>query len=195
MRCPYCRTGLEETSAECPSCRLTLDRAVSLLGPVPRTSVGIGDNAGLLSPHGKKKIAKAIQRLEWTFPQVRIHVLLHEFPQNHPFDLNVFWFFNCGELSREHARGGENHAILLALDPGQGKSALMAGYGLEPFLADGALDHLLELAEPSWKSGAWEKGILDVLAGIGRILESAAREAAEAFGLSALAADPEAGEY
>lgn len=172
-----------EESVECPACRLTLDRAASLLGPVPRTNIGIGDNAGLLPPRSKAKISRAIRRLEWTFPQVGFHLLTHCFPQEHPFELNVFWFFNCGGLSGENTKGGANRQILLAVDPAQGKSALMAGYGLEPFLADDAMDHLLELAEPSWRAELWEKGVLDIIAGLGRLLESASREATEAFGL------------
>lgn len=185
MRCPYCRTGLLEESVECPACRLTLDRASSLLGPVPRTNTGIGDNAGLLTPRETARIGRAIRRLEWTFPQVDFHLLTHFFPQDHPFELNVFWFFNCGGHSGEHTKGGANHGILLAIDPDQGKSALMVGYGLEPFLADEALDRILEHVAPSWKTGLWEKGILGTIAGLEQLLERAATEATEAFGLAA----------
>lgn len=184
MRCPYCRTGLTEESVECPACRLTLDRAASLLGPIPRTNSGIGDNAGLLTPREATRIGRAIRRLEWTFPQIHFQLLTHYFPQEHPFELNVFWFFNCGGVSGEHTKGGANHVILLAIDPDQGKSALMVGYGLEPFLSVDAVDRILEEASPSWKSGNWEKGVLDTIVGLERLLEKSATEAIEAFGLT-----------
>ncbi|MEK7952542.1 TPM domain-containing protein [Luteolibacter soli] len=187
MRCPYCRTRLEEMSPECPSCRLTLDRANALLGPMPRISTGISDLAGALPNGDAKKIAKAISRLMWTFPQVSMNVLLHAFPAEHPFELHVFWIFNSAGLSPDYQKAGENRTILLALDPAQGKSAIMVGYGLEPYLGDEALDHLLELSEPAWKAGEWTRGILDLLTGLDRLLESAALEVANGFGLSALA--------
>ena len=195
MRCPYCRSALAETAAECPSCRLTLERAGKLLGPVPRLEQGVADLAGVLPRGDAARIAKEISRLRWAFPQTEVHVLLHLFPREHPFELHVFWLFNCGRFSSEDQKGGENHAILLALDPEQGRSALMVGYGLEPFLGDEAMDHLLELAEPAWIAGDWTRGILEVLGGLARLLESAAVETASGFGLSALANPKRPGEF
>lgn len=195
MRCPYCRTRLTELALECPACRLTLDRATALLGPVPRLGQGVADLAGVLPKADAAKISKAIGRLMWTFPQVSLHVLLHVFPEEHPFDLHVFWLFNCGGFSSEAQKAGENRSILLALDPALGRSALTVGYGLEPFLGDEALDHLLELAEPAWLNGEWTRGILEVIAGLDRLLESAALEVAAGFGLSALATTRPTGEF
>jgi hypothetical protein len=166
MRCPYCRTRLAETAPECPSCHLTLDRASAILGPVPRIAPGVADLAGVLAKGDAKRIGKAAARLMWNFPQVTLHVLLHEFPGEHPFDLHVFWLFNCGGLSSTAQKGGENRSLLLAIDPVAGRAALMAGYGLEPFLGDDALDHLLELSEPAWQAGEWARGILDLIGGL-----------------------------
>lgn len=195
MRCPYCRTRLTENAIECPACRLTLDRASALLGPVPRLGQGVADPAGVLPKGDAAKIAKAIGRLTWTFPQVSLHVLLHIFPEDHPFDLHVFWLFNSGGFSTESQKAGENRSILLAIDPALGRSALTVGYGLEPFLGDEALDHLLELAEPAWRNGEWTRGILEVITGLDRLLESAALEVAAGFGLSALATAKRNGEF
>jgi hypothetical protein len=188
MRCPYCRTRLTELVVECPACRLTLDRATALLGPIPRLGLGVADLAGVLPNGDAAKIAKAVSRLMWTFPQISLHVLLHVFPEDHPFDLHVFWLCNCGGFANASQKAGENRTILLALDPAKGRSALTVGYGLEPFLGDEALNHLLELAEPAWLAGEWTRGILEVIAGLDRLLESAALEVATGFGLSALAA-------
>jgi hypothetical protein len=195
MRCPFCRTRLTELSVECPACRLTLNRATALLGPVPRLGQGVADLAGVLPGGDALKIGKAINRLTWTFPQVSLHVLIHLFPEEHPFDLHVFWLFNSGGFSMESQKAGENRTILLALDPALGRSALMVGYGLEPFLNDEALDHLLELAEPAWQAGEWARGILEVIAGLDRLLESAALEVASGFGLSPFATTKRTGEF
>jgi uncharacterized membrane protein YgcG len=95
----------------------------------------------------------------------------------------------------ESQKAGENRTILLALDPALGRSALTVGYGLEPFLGDEALDHLLELAEPAWRNGEWTRGILEVIEGLDRLLESAALEVAAGFGLSAMAVNKRGGEF
>ena len=50
----------------------------------------------------------------------------------------------------------------------------MPGYGLEPFLANAAVDHLLELAGPAWQSGHWADGISRVLDGLDQLLETIA---------------------
>jgi len=71
----------------------------------------------------------------------------------------------------------------------------MTGYGLEPFLGDEALDHLLELAEPAWIAGHWAQGIHEVIRGLDRLLASAAREAAAGFGLPSPANPRRPGEF
>jgi uncharacterized membrane protein YgcG len=185
MRCPYCRSPLAETSPECPSCRLTLDRAIRLLGPPPPLDPGVTDRAGALPRGDAKRLTREITRLRRTFPQTDLHVLLHDFPEEHPLELHVFWLFNGSRPTAGERQGGDHHGILLALDPGRGRAALTVGYGLEPFLGDEALDHLLERAEPAWSNGDWTRGILEVLDGLARLLESAALETAAAFGLSA----------
>lgn len=195
MRCPYCRTRLTETAVECPKCVLTLDRASVLLGAVPRLGRGVCDTTGSLSKAEMQKIAKACGKLTWHFPQVTLNILFHVFPNDHPFDLHVFWIFNCGGFSSENTKGGDNHGILLAVDPVQEKSALMVGYGLEPFLGDDAMDHLLELSEPAWKAKAWAKGVHEIIAGLDRLLEGAALEAAAGFGLNAQAMRSRNGDF
>ena len=63
MRCPYCRTRLTELAVECPACRLTLDRATALLGPIPRLGQGVADLALVLQNADSTKIAKALARV------------------------------------------------------------------------------------------------------------------------------------
>ncbi len=96
------------------------------------------------------------------------------FPQEHPFSMHVFWLFNAAAFDGGSRRGKDNHALLLAIDPARGESAIMPGYGLEPFLNHEALDHLLELAGPSWADGQWAAGILRVLDGLDQWLETIA---------------------
>lgn len=183
MRCPYCRTPLEENSSECPSCKLTLNRATSLLGAVPRFSPGLGDTAILLSTREMKKLSARIHEMKRRFPQVTLHIIVRDLPTNHPFDLYLFWIFNNANLSEEAHKGGENRDILLLLDPTQTRVGMIVGYGLEPFLREEALDHLLELSEPAFREQRWLDGFLQLVDGLDQLLESAAIDVQEALGV------------
>jgi uncharacterized membrane protein YgcG len=60
---------------------------------------------------------------------------------------------------------------------------LIVGYGLEPFLRDETLDHLLELAEPAFRDQRWLDGFITIIDGLDQLLESAAIDLAEAMGV------------
>lgn len=184
MRCPYCRTALAETTPECPACRLTLARATSLLGKMPRLEQDFDDPERRLHNRSARRVKAAISRLCERFPQIALQVTLRTFPAEHPFDLHVFWLFNEVMISGESNKCGDNHSVLLAVDPARAQAALMVGYGLEPFLGQNAMDHLLTLAGPMWRRKEWMDGILTVLEGLDRLLESASTETTRAFGLS-----------
>ena len=183
MRCPYCRTPLAETTPECPSCRLTLARATTLLGQLPRLAPDVDDPEGRIPKGSAKRIKTAIRQLCERFPQIGMQVALRTFPPEHPFDLHIFWLFNAVMITGESNKGGDNRSILLAVDPARAQASLMVGYGLEPFLGQNALDHLLTLAGPLWQRKDWASGILTVIEGLDRLLESASIETTRAFGL------------
>jgi uncharacterized membrane protein YgcG len=183
MQCPYCRTPLRETSSECPSCRLTLGRAKVLLGPVPRLTAGICDSTRLLGARGTRRVRNALERLRRRFPQVNPQIVMREFSGEQPFELQVFWLFNAGNFASEEEKGPANRAVLLAIDPPNTRAALMVGYGLEPFIADEALNHLLDLADPAWRSGRYAEGILTVLRGLDSLLTTVIESLPDTVGL------------
>ncbi len=183
MRCPYCHSPLTETAQECPGCRLNLSRAAALLGPVPRLESGISDHVRTLSDKSRARLQKRIKAIEQRFPQITLQIICHCFPLEHPFPLYLFWIFNMGGIASASQKAGDNHTILLALDPVSGNSGIMVGYGLEPFLGEPALDHLLEVAEPAWIDQSWAEGIGIVLDGLDQLLESAIKEIGNTFDL------------
>lgn len=174
MRCPYCQLPVHTSAPECPSCRLTYPRAGTLLGAVPRLAPVVADTTRSLRPSDHDRLKHRISEIQRRFPQLALQVVIHRFPKEHPFSMHVFWLFNAASFAGEGNRGKDNHALLLAIDPERGESALMPGYGLEPFLATEALDHLLELASPAWQAGRWADGILRVLDGLDQWLETIA---------------------
>ena len=174
MRCPFCQTPLKADAAECPACRLTFPRTSALLGSMPRTTAVVSDTTRQLAPPDVAKLKKRIARIQRRFPQLVLQVVMHVFPEEHPFAMHVFWLFNAGNFAGDSKRGKDNHALLLALDPMRNEAAIMPGYGLEAFLKTEALDHLLELAGPAWESRRWADGLLQVLDGLDQLMESVA---------------------
>jgi len=114
---------------------------------------------------------------------------------DHPLEVQVFWLFNTAGLFAEDTKGGRNHGILLVLDPPHGRSGLMIGYGLEPFVSDEAMDRLLELAEPSWQRGDYPGGILVVLRNLGTLLESISAALPDALGIPPETTKKTGGDY
>lgn len=172
MRCPYCQSSLHPRTTECPSCRLTFPRTVTLLGATPRMSPGISDSTATLTSPETAKLRKKIHTLQLRFPQLVLQVVMRTLPADHPFSLYAFWLFNAGAFAGEARRGKNNHAILLLIDPVRKESALIPGYGLEILLREEALGHLLELAGPVWEAGLWAEGIDRVLTGLDKLLET-----------------------
>jgi uncharacterized membrane protein YgcG len=174
MRCPYCESSLEPTTPECPACSLTFPRTCALVGALPRLNPVVADTTQSLRLREQKRIRRRIGEMQARFPELVVQVVMHGFPQEHPFTMHAFWLFNAGAFAGEGCRGRHNRALMLAVDPARGEAAVIPGYGLERLLRTEALAHLLELAGPAWEEGRWADGILGVLDGIERLLETAA---------------------
>lgn len=174
MECPYCRTRLEAGAVECPACRVTFPRASALLGAVPRLVTGVSDEKNLMSAPEIGKVRSAIRLLKDKFPQLMVQIVIHSFPVEHAFGLHAFWLFNAASFSGDTNRGANNHTVLLVVDPKRKESAVVLGYGLEGKVSHEVLDHLQELAGPAWAAGRWADGVLKVLDGLDRLLESIA---------------------
>ncbi len=141
---------------------------------MPRLNPVVADTTRKLGASDQAKLKKRIAQIQRRFPQLVLQVVMHVFPEEHPFSMHVFWLFNAGNFAGDSQRGKDNHALLVALDPSRGEAAIMPGYGLEPFLKTEALDHLLELAGPAWEKENWTEGILLVLDRLDQLLESIA---------------------
>lgn len=174
MRCPYCQGLLQASAPECPACRLSYPRTAALLGAVPRITPLVADTTGTLRSSDHKRIKRHLERMQKRFPQLVPQVVMHRFPAEHPFPMHAFWLFNAADFAGASRRGRENHALMLAIDPFRGEAAIVPGYGLEPFLTNESLDRLLDLASPAWQDLRWTEGILRVLDGLDRLLETVA---------------------
>lgn len=147
---------------------------MALLGASPRLAGTVSDVAKLMSPGDHDRIRRRILAIRMRFPQLILEVVTYRFPVEHPFSTHVFWLFNASDFAGALRRGRDNHTMMLVLDPGRSEVGIIPGYGLEPFLTDDALGHLLDLAGPAWESQRWADGILGVLNGLDTWLETIA---------------------
>jgi uncharacterized membrane protein YgcG len=161
-----------------------MNRASSLLGAMPRIMPGLQDAAAVLNAREMRELKNLVLKLKLRFPQVNVHLVVRSFSTEQPFELYVFWIFNAANLSEEFHKGGENRDVLIVLDPTQMRVGLMVGYGLEPFVSEEALDHLLAMAEPMFREKRWIDGFARLLKGLDLLLEAAALNAAEALGVT-----------
>lgn len=145
-----------------------------LLGVLPRLAPTLADTTQSLNQVEQQKLKKEIARIHRRFPQLVLQLVIHQFPNEHPFSMHAFWLFNAGNFAGDSRRGKDNHAILLALDPARGEAAIVPGYGLEPFMKPETLDHLLKLGDTDWQNAKWAEGLLHVLDGLDSLLESIA---------------------
>ena len=95
----------------------------------------VADTTRSLKAADQSKLKKRILGIQRRFPQLTLQVVMHQFPEEHPFAMHVFWLFNAASFAGDGNRGKDNHALLLAIDPTRGEAAIIPGYGLEPFLA------------------------------------------------------------
>jgi uncharacterized membrane protein YgcG len=183
MRCPYCHSVLDEKAPECPSCQINYPRTLNFMGALPHTQPGIQDAGAILDAGEMRKLESRVETLAVRFPQTHVHVVVQSFSPEHSMELYAFWIFNAGFMADETQKGGENRDFLILLDPVAMKIALMAGYGLEPFVKRESLDQILRGADLLLRRQQWLAALLQIFDDLDELLVVAARQAGEALGL------------
>ncbi len=184
IQCPYCNTALTETSQYCPGCKLDMGKVNAVMGPVPLlSSTGLTDLTRTLTPSDEKSLLRTLQAFHRRFPQCHAHVLVNNFADTFPPSAHLFWLFNSSGLSKTENRRGNNRDILIGIDPAREWAGLIIGYGLEPFLGQEALDHILEQATPRLASGQTGDAITEIIKHLGELMEGVCRDLPATLGL------------
>lgn len=184
IECPYCRTALTETTPVCPRCKLDLQSAKQALGPAPALSwSGVTDFSGCLSEAETKRLVRAVKTFQERFPQSRLAVVFCAFREEVPLGAELFWLFNSSGLCSEDSKEGRNRDILVGIDTRHDVAGLAIGYGLEPFLRQEALDHVMQLAVPRLEAGEYAAGVHEIIESLTRLMEGVCRELREMLGL------------
>lgn len=197
IECPYCRAPLTETSIACPSCNLDLSRARVVLGPAPRLSNrGVTDFVRCLNSSEERRLVRAVAHFQERFPQSRLAIVFSRFSSEFPLGAHLFWLFNTCGLASQDRKWGRNRDVLVGIDVRRRIAGLTVGYGLEPFLGQRALDHVMHLAVPHLEAEDFATGALDIIKGLSRLMEGVCRDLREMLGLKYdFAVEEKAGEY
>jgi uncharacterized membrane protein YgcG len=160
---------------ECAECLLSYPRASSLLGVAPWLPAWVADTTHTLGDAAQTRLKRRLDDMQQRFPELVPQIVMHRFPDEHPFTLHVFWLFNAADFAGIIRRGNRNHALLLAVDPGRHEAAIMPGYGLEDILTEELLGRILDAAAPLFRQSQWVDGMIQVFDEIDTLLEGAAR--------------------
>lgn len=183
MRCPQCQAPLHEQSPCCPQCHFDLDEAGRTFGLPPQLQIPLTDLASVLTARQQGAIVKALHSFSRRFPQVLFHVVVAKLPKDQNVRAVAFWLFNRGNLCAAVESAGACHDALLFLDVENHRAACMIGYGLEPFLADEALQSIAQAAVPGLRSQNCPEAIYAALQGAARAFASVCETAPRIFGL------------
>ncbi len=185
MRCPACQVETQENAAEC-ECGFSLAALDKVLGIPPTLKSTVIDMVHELTGGEIRSVTAEVERLERRFPQMKFHVVVCTPPEKVSLSLYLFWLFNRGGLNSAVERGGMNRTVMFGLDPYNGQSACMIGYGLEPFVSDARITAALNAAFAPLAEDQVGKGIEAFLSEIERQLAEVAAVLPRGFGLGEL---------
>jgi uncharacterized membrane protein YgcG len=129
----------------CRACGFSLEVLDRALGVPPSLSTPVSDIPRRLGS-GMRGIERAISRLEKSYPQISVAVVVTSVPPQVSASIYTFWLFNRAQLSSPSETAGNNRMILLLMDADSPRVVAMAGYGLEPLLPESALQACLQAA-------------------------------------------------
>ncbi len=159
MKCPSCAAHLSAPVPRCPECKFSLQRLDQKFGLVPRHSRYLSDRSGRLPLPDMEAIRKELRLFEKKFPQILLSVLVTELPPESRVHEYAFWMANRARFSSVEKKENDNFDLLLVLDVIAKEAALTTGYGLEPYVSEGALRSALEAMAAPLRKDDLPRGI------------------------------------
>ena len=128
-----------------------------------------------LSPADRLLLDKAIEPLEQSLPQIRVHVCLGRLhPDTDPREFG-FWLFNASVPPDTEAASHRPWGVLLVIDRASRRASLTIGYALDPFVSDRHLTTCLEAAHPDFQRSRYGPGAATCLKKLHTLLSTAQR--------------------
>jgi uncharacterized membrane protein YgcG len=159
MKCPSCQTPFSAPVAQCPNCKLSLQRLDVKFGAVPRHSRYVTDFSGSLSQRDIAEVRTLLRLFNRKFPQSRFSVFVTNQIAKGTVAEYAFWLMNRARFGFPEALGTDNFDLLLAIDVQRNAAALIIGYGLENYISERDLERALAEAASGFHDGDFARGI------------------------------------
>ena len=184
MRCPFCQATLAETQPSCGGCGISIEKMDAMLGAAPAIQGGLSDGAGLLSKKDRRRVQQELREFPNTLPQLRVSIATFRgIPDKLTLSAYTFWLFNRSDIVRKFDKGGRNYDVLITIDGAARNSAMMVGYGLEPFVGKHHLDAALATGHGHLVADLYGPALLTIIDALRETLKKIAQGIPEAFAL------------
>ena len=170
---------MKDPAPACPHCGYNGWTCVEKFPWIPPPLERIMDVDARFSPADRLLIDKAIEPLEQSLPQIRVHVCLGRLhPDTDPREFG-FWLFNASVPPDTEAASHRPWSILLVIDRASRRASLTTGYGLDSFLSDRRLTPCLEAGQRDFQRSRYGPGAATCLKKLHTVLTAAQREASQ----------------
>jgi uncharacterized membrane protein YgcG len=163
MKCPSCQVQFSAPAPECPNCGLTLAQLDRKFGIVPHFARYLTDRSRELTEREVEKLRASLRLFERKFPQLLFSVQIVGLGTDVSISEYAFWMINRARFSALNAIGPKNFELLLIVDPDGEAAALIAGYGLEPYISEEELQAALAAAVNDFRLGDFALGIRECI--------------------------------
>jgi hypothetical protein len=164
---------------ECPRCRFTATLCLNKYPFLAPRLERLIDPEERFQSRDRRLLNRAADRFERHFPQTRVHVCATRLPQHADCREFGYWLFNISppESSEDELR--RYFSILIIVDRAHRSISATLGYGLDPFVDDGVLKHLLSQSLEDFQQGDYAQGIVHFLKVMEEHLRNEFREISE----------------
>jgi hypothetical protein len=182
MNCPSCESPLQAGAAACATCGASLDTYRLRFGAIPRFGAYVTDTTGQELIYKEfMAIERMLKSFERRFPQSRFSFFMAKLsPSTKPREY-AFWLMNECRFVPPECRLGANLSLLLLMDIGSMRGCLMTGYGLEAYLSEEDLSHILQAGKTHFARRHYVPAVRKCVAATSHILERRARNPMESF--------------
>ena len=179
--CPSCSGTTAEGERACGTCGYSFEFAAKLLPYTAPELRKFIDYEGHLSREDIKVGQRALEKLREHFPQVTLCTCVARVPDGVSISEFGFWLFNQSVPNGPRLTERRLHSILLCVDPYRGEASLTLGYGLDPFVGDGALAACLSKIQKPLGAGDYGKAVSKLCAELRPVLARGFEQASGAY--------------
>lgn len=150
--CPSCGGPLKPDSKWCPGCHFTGSKTLDLFPHDAPPLLPVLDAVGLLDDSGTRRVEAAREKLKRRFPQFDWRVCIVHLPEETSLPVFGFWLLNACPLGAKEDVESRAWTVLLLINAGTGKAAVIPGYAAEPYLSNEEWKAALAAMDEPWNA-------------------------------------------